>query len=206
LIFVEIDGKVDWLGKCVAADAIAFSLLRNHLLKLQSDYEDPYSGLGNPAIRWAIEQMYDRLPSLLGKKLLEASALWKHEDLVLDLFWGADAAALQESSRPPAVATSQAPDDDFALEEPTSGDAFADLFAKLILVDNTIDGAQKLLNSYSLDTLVCLTQQISELRKPEKDRLDEAKAKYFNETIESARKTDHALYHQILGLDAPKPL
>jgi hypothetical protein len=204
LISIEIDGKVDWLGKCVAADAIAFSLLKNHLLKLQAGYEYPLEGLNDPAIRYVIEQLYNRLPSLLGEKLLDVSQLWKHESLVIDLFWGQDAIALQDVSQQPTAQPEQT--DEFALEEPSSGDVFADLFAKLILVDNTIDGAIRLLNGYSLDTLVCLTQQISELRKPYKERLDEAKKKYFSETLAEVKKSDSVLYHQILGLDSPKPL
>lgn len=205
MIRIEIDGKVDWLGKCVAAEAIAFSLLRDRLLELEAEYEDPYFGLNDPAIRWTIEQLYHRLPSLLGEKLLSVDRLWAYEDLVLNLFWGNDAKALVEVSQPPQSSPVEG-NDEYKLEEPTSGDAFVDLFAKLILVDNTVDGAVNLLHRYSLDTLIHLTRQLGELRRPHEERMKEAQAKYLQDTIANAKEFDPTLYHQILGLGAPKPL
>jgi hypothetical protein len=51
-----------------------------------------------------------------------------------------------------------------------------------------------------------MTQQLNALRKPEKERLDEAKTKYFQDTIAYAKESDPALYQQILGLAPAKPL
>jgi hypothetical protein len=100
LIRIDLNGKVDWLDKCVAAEAIAFRLLRSHLLDLEAQYEDPYQGLNDPAIRYAIDQLYRRLNSLLGEKLLDATALWEREDIVIALFWGEGSEALKELPPP----------------------------------------------------------------------------------------------------------
>jgi hypothetical protein len=206
VIFLEFDGKVDWLDRCVAEQAIAFAYLRDYLLRLQLDYTDPYDGIQDPAIRWVIEQLYDRLPSVLGQKLIPTAQLWQEnsEHLVIALFWGQEAEALKLPPPPP-----EEPDDNpegFKLEPPSSGNAAADLMASLILVDGTVAGARSLLANYSIEFLQAMTRQVGELRTPESERLEKVKIKYLKDLVAESETNNPELYHQILGLAPPQPL
>lgn len=207
MIFLEFDGKADWLDRCVAEQAIAFAYLRDYLLRLQLDYDDPYEGIQDPAIRWVIEQLYDRLPSILGQKLIPTETLWQPEceHLVIALFWGQDAEALRLPP-PPEVEESDENPDEFKLEPPSSGNTAADLFASLVLVDGTVTGARSLLANYSIEFLQAMTRQLGELRTPEKERLEKEKIKYLKNLMAESETSNPDLYHQILGLEAPKPL
>lgn len=206
MIFLEFDGKADWLDKCVAAEAIAFAYLRDYVLRLQLDYDDPYDGIHDTAIRWCIEQLYDRLPSVLGKKLIPSADLWQpaYEHLVIALFWGPDS----ESLRLPPPTEEPPPEEaeEFKLDPPSSGNAAADMFASLVLVDGTVAGARSLLESYSMEFLQAMTRQLGELRTPEKERLEKAKIQYMKNLVQESETNNPQLYYQILGLENPQPL
>jgi hypothetical protein len=206
LIRIQLAHKIDWLGRCVAEKAIAFNLLRAHLLLLQSEYNDPLIGLQDDAICWVIEKLYGWLPSLLGEKQFDMAQIWAEPGVAIALFWGPDSEALRESAIESEEPPEEGGDSEFKLDEPTSGDPFADLLAKLVLVDGTVEGAQTLLRAYSIETLSKMTRQLNELRKPEKERMDEAKKKYLDAEIQRSLEGDQVLYNQLAGLGEPKPL
>jgi hypothetical protein len=206
LIRIQLPPKIDWLSRCVAEKAIAFNLLRAHLLVLQEEYDDPLIGMEDESIRWAIEKLYSWLPSLLGKKQFSVAEIWAKPVVAAALFWGPDSEVLRELAIEAEALPEEGAEPEFKLEEPTSGDPFADLLAKLVLVDGTVEGAQVLLRAYSIETLSHMTKQLNELRKPEKERMDAAKQKYLDGEIKRSMEGDQVLYHQLVGLDAPKAL
>ena len=83
----------------------------------------------------------------------------------------------------------------------SSGNAIADLLARLACIDNSTANAQQLMRTYDMGTLNALVQQIGELKRDPKERFEEYKKKRLEDTIAYAQEHDMELYTKIIGLN-----
>jgi hypothetical protein len=79
---------------------------------------------------------------------------------------------------------------------PSSGDEDADLFARLINIDESIDGAWMLWTKFDAEFLHNLIDQLNELRRDPDERVKE----YIAARFEEWKKGNQNIYKQALGL------
>lgn len=81
---------------------------------------------------------------------------------------------------------------------PSSGDDDADLFARLINIDETIDGAWMLWTKFDAEFLHNLIDQLNELRRDPDERVRE----YIAARFEEWKKGNQDIYKQALGVNS----
>jgi hypothetical protein len=93
------------------------------------------------------------------------------------LFWGDDCQIL-ELNKPDEVEAIEPTDEITAETVPikSSGDDTADLFARILSIDNSVEGAQILLRQYSARFLKNVIHQLNELRKDPTERVEDEMA------------------------------
>lgn len=80
---------------------------------------------------------------------------------------------------------------------PPSGDDDADLFARLISVDTTVDGALSLWDRFDEVFLSCFMEQLAELRRDPEERVKE----YLTERFQEWKQQNQNIYKQALGIN-----
>jgi hypothetical protein len=121
-----------------------------------------------------------------------------------EFFYGADC-RIAELHAPTSEAVAPLDQDDYTVDnmpiEP-SGNAIADLLARLSRIDNSTANAQKLMATYDMGTLNALVQQVGELQRDPKERFEEYKKKRLEATVTYAQEHDMELYSRIMGLNS----
>jgi hypothetical protein len=165
------------LAEVSAEDEPFFRYLMALLRQRQKELGDDAFSVGHPEIVAMMQQIAPLIPLLPlrhGKYFPLDEFLKPSVDVrrLGWLFWGDDCQIL-ELNKPDEVEAIEPTDEMTAESIPikSSGDDTADLFARILSIDNSVEGAQILLRQYSARFLKNVIHQLNELRKDPTERI-----------------------------------
>jgi hypothetical protein len=200
------DGQRVWVGECPAEYLLVFGEALSELFQLQAEIGDPVVAFNDPAVVGLIKFVSSVLPVLpFRREAFSIDPFLSPLDIGMlsEFFYGADCRVAQLHA-PTEEATPPLDQNDYTVENMPimpSGNAIADLLARLSRIDNSTANAQKLMQTYDMGTLNALVQQVGELQRDPKERFEEYKKKRLEATVAYAQEHDMELYSRIMGLN-----
>jgi hypothetical protein len=199
------DGRRAWVGECPAEYLLVFGEALSELFQLQSQIGDPLLAFSDPAVVALAKFISSCLPILPFRReyfCIEPFLSPLDTVTLSAIFYGEDCQIAKLHT--PGDPVSELEKDEYTPENmpvQSSGNAIADLLARLACIDNSTANAQQLMRTYDMGTLNALVQQIGELKRDPKERFEEYKKKRLEDTIAYAQEHDMELYTKIIGLN-----
>ncbi len=181
-----------------------FEIALNELFLLEQGYGDPMMAFNDATIIAMVRYVASFLPVLPWReKTFDVEPFLKPLSIpaLAEYFYGVDCAIAQMYVEAPTPKIDDGVEEDPAnIAIPSSGNAIADLLARLSLVDNNSGNAMAMMGRYDRETLQAYLEQIYEHKRDPKERFEEYKGKLLQKFIDNAEENDPMLYAQLYGI------
>jgi hypothetical protein len=198
------NGAMVWIGQCPAECTDLFGVVLNELFLLQHEHGDPMLAFNDSAVVSLVRYVASFLPILPWReKTFDVKPFLVPLNIpaLSQYFYGVDCAIAQMhlGAPEPEQKSDEEFEEDYAAV-PSSGNAIADLLARLTLVDENSGNAIQLMRRYDRGTLQAYLNQIYELKRDPKERFEEYKGKKFQKFVDNAEENNPMLYAELYGI------
>jgi hypothetical protein len=196
------NGSMLWIGQCPAEHTGLFGVVLNELFLLQHEHGDPMLAFNDAAVIAMVRYVASFLPVLPWREKtfdVEPFLTPLNVPILAQYFYGVDCAIAQMHLEAPEPESDEEIEEDYSAV-PLSGNAIADLLARLTLVDENSGNAIQLMRCYDRGTLQAYLNQIYELKRDPKERFEEYKGKLLQKFVDNAEENDPMLYAELYGI------
>jgi hypothetical protein len=198
------NGAMVWIGQCPAECTDLFGVVLNELFLLQHEHGDPMLAFNDAAVVSLVRYVASFLPILPWREKtfdVEPFLVPLNVPALSQYFYGVDCAVAQMhlGDPEPEQESDEEIEEDYSAV-PSSGNAIADLLARLTLVDENSGNAMQLIRRYDQATLQAYLNQIYESRRDPKERFEEYKGKLLQKFVDDAEENNPMLYAELYGI------